>query len=81
VQAVHQRAVPPAQVVRLGRQAQLGEPAEQPADGDLSLEPGQRRAEAVVNAVPEREVAGACPGDVEAVGVGEAAPVPVRWRR
>ena len=38
----------------------------------LALEPGQRGAEAVVDAVAEGEVVVVGPGDVEPVGVGEA---------
>src|ERR1035441_2248611 len=56
LQPVDQRARPPAQ--RLGRHPQPDrtEPLQQCAERDLRLQPGQRRAQAVVDAVPERQV-------------------------
>ena len=46
--------------------------------GDLRLEPGQRRAEAAVHALAEAQVAEPAAGDVEPVRIGEAALVAVR---
>ena len=46
----------------------------------LAFEPGQRRAEAVVDAVAEGEVLDVGPADVDAIGVGEARRVAVGRR-
>ena len=53
---------------------------QQLADGRLCLEPGQVRAEAVVDPVAEGEVARRVPRDVEALGVLEVPWIAVRRR-
>src|ERR1700722_19794751 len=68
-QAVHERAFTPAQRARVAVRGDVGEAAQELPDRDLPFQPGQRRADAVVNAVPERDVAGVLPGDVEPVRV------------
>ena len=61
----------PPRLVPLG-QAQAGVAGEDVGEGDLGLEPGERGAEAVVDAVAERDVPGSVrTADVEPVGVGE----------
>ena len=76
LQAVHEEGPAPAQRVRVSER-DVREPAQELPDCDLSLHPGQWRAHAVVNAVPEREVAAGLARDVEPPGIGEAAGVPV----
>ena len=56
--------------VRRHRRSQVGEPGEQRAERDPALQPGQRRAEAVVDAVAE--------GEVAAVGAGHVQPLAAR---
>src|SRR5215204_7111645 len=55
-QATQHQARAPGQ--RFGRalEPQVGHPAQQGAEGDLALHPGERRAQAVVDALAEREV-------------------------
>src|SRR5262245_62907158 len=50
------------------RESQVGETLEQRGQRDFGLQPGQRRAEAVVHAVAEGEVLLDGTGDVELVG-------------
>ena len=59
----------------------LGEPLQHLFERDAALEPGQRGAEAEVDAVAEREVLADLAVDVEPVAVGVAPVVAVRRRR
>src|SRR5258706_15484643 len=63
----------PPQLVGGRGERKMGEAADQGADGDLGLHPGERGAEAVVDAVAEREMLAASSGEVEAIGFGEPA--------
>src|SRR5262249_57930918 len=79
----HRQALHPAQRERvnplepLRRQLQPGEPGEDAREGDLRLEPCQRRAETEVGAVAESQMAVVVALNIEAVGIGEAARVAV----
>src|SRR4051812_328543 len=73
--AADQRAAPVGEV--LGGQGELRARGEQAAQRDLALDPGQRGAEAVVQAVAEGEVPAVVAGHVEPGGVGEPAVVAV----
>jgi hypothetical protein len=77
-EAVHEEPGGPDQVLGRYRQAQPGEPVEQRAEGDPPLEPGQRGAEAVVHAVPERNVPERRTLEVQAVRLRPPGPVAVR---
>ncbi len=59
----------------------VGEALQHLVERDPALEPGQRGAEAEVDAVAEREVVVDLAVDVEAVAVGELAVVAVARRR
>ena len=61
--------VPPVARPGAGRES-----GEQRAERDPGLQPGQRRAEAVVDAVAEGQVRRVGAGDVERVGVGRSGP-------
>src|SRR5579859_4137227 len=63
--------------LRAGRDPEVGEPAEQPVDRDLQLQPGEMLAEAPVDADAERRVRIALPVEVELVPVRELGLVPV----
>src|SRR5262249_2858219 len=55
--------------LRITGELEVGEPAYERAERDLGLGPRQRRAKAVMDAVPERHVlAGVGPGEGELVG-------------
>ncbi len=69
LQAADQAGVAPAQPRRRDRQGQVGEAGQQRADGDLALQPGERRAEAVVDAMAEGEVPAGVPAQVQPVRV------------
>ncbi len=58
----------------VGRQPHIGQAAHQRAKGDLPFEQGERCADAVVDAVAERDVPILLAPDVEPVGVGK-----LRW--
>ena len=58
----------------------LGEATEHLVERDPALEAGQRRAQAEVDAVPERQVVVDVALDVEAVGIGEVTLVAVARR-
>ena len=73
-------AVTPAQLGRVDGQSHVREPRVQGAEGDAPFHPGRRGAQAVVDAVAEREVATLGAGDVEGVRVAEAGPILVRRR-
>src|SRR6202020_38380 len=62
---------------RVARQAQIVRPIQQQAQDDLGFQPGQRRAQAEVDALPERHVAGRRAADVEPLGGGAPGGVPV----
>ena len=62
---------------RVGTEPRVAEPAGELGERDLGLQPGQRRAEAVVDAAAEAEVLVVRAVGVEAVGVGEAVGVAV----
>src|SRR5882757_11053367 len=49
----------------------------EPGDGDFGLEPGERRAQAEMNAMAERDVRVLRPADVEALGIVEGLGVAV----
>ena len=70
-QAAQDARVAPGQVLARHGEADLGEPGEERREGDLALQPGQRRPEAGVDARAEGEVADRLAADVEALGVGE----------
>ena len=55
----------PVQLVGRDREAELGEATQQRAERELALHAGERRTEAVVDPVPEREVAALGPIEVE----------------
>ena len=74
---MHQRTVTPAQRGRIAVASESGKAAEQPSDRDLTLQPGQRGADTVVDAVPERYMAAGLAGDIEPVWIGEAVTVTV----
>jgi hypothetical protein len=76
-QAVHERAITPAQDGRVGGKIDIREAVQESPDGDLPFHPCQRRAYAVVDAVPERDVAGGLAGDIQPVRVSEAVAVAV----
>ena len=61
-------AVPPVQVLRRDGEGELWEPPQERAEREVALHAGQRRAEAVVHAVPEGEMTGHGPVDVERLG-------------
>src|SRR5580704_19119884 len=63
--------------LRAGSDPEVGEPAEQPADRDLQLQPGGVLAEAPVDADAERRVRIALPAEVELVPVRELGLIPV----
>src|SRR5580692_5785268 len=71
-QAMDERARAPAQRLWGYRQRHGSEPLQQRAERDLGLQPGQRSAQAVVDAVTERQVPRAVPADVQPLGVGVA---------
>src|SRR4029077_18603213 len=56
------------QLAGRGRGPQRGEPGWQLGEDGIQLDAGQRGADAVVGAVPERQVAWAVAGDVKALG-------------
>ena len=55
-----------------GAQDDAGEAFEQHLDSDSSHKPGQRSAEAMVDAAPYRKAGGFALGDIEAVGASNA---------
>src|SRR4051812_26250504 len=65
--AAQDRVVPVRR--RVDDQARVDQPAGQLGKGDLGLQPGQRGAEAVVDAAAEAEVLIRVPGETEPVGV------------
>src|SRR3954454_4217629 len=67
----------PALPGHLAGEGEPGEPAQQRAERDVGLHPGQRRAQAVVDAVAEREVRVVAPRDVEPLRLGELGVVAV----
>ena len=70
-------AAGPAQLATGHGEREVGEAVEQAAERDAGFEPGQRRAEAVVDAVPEAHVASGSTVDVEAVRVDEGVGIAV----
>src|SRR5690349_11466575 len=77
LQASDQRGGAPGELVRVGVERQVREAGEQAGERDLALQAGERCAEAVVDAVPERQVAARLPPDVQRIGVRIAFRVPV----
>ena len=71
---------PPQLVVGDG-ESQLREASQQRPEGEVPLQPGERGAEAVVDAVSEGEVTGARTVDVEHLGIVVHALVVVRGRQ
>ena len=61
--------MPPVQVWRRYGEGELREPAQERLEGDVALDAGQRRTETVMDAVPEREVTGLLPVEVELSGL------------
>src|SRR5580658_1403469 len=61
-------AMGPGQRVTIGGQPQVRIAAEQGLEGDPGFEPGQGRAEAVVDPVAEAEVRPVAPADVQDIG-------------
>jgi hypothetical protein len=59
-------------------EAKLGEAAQQRSEGKLAFHAGQHGAEAVVDAVPERQVTGLGPADVEQLRARISTCIPVR---
>ena len=78
LQAVDERARPPAQRLGGHRQPHRAEPRQQVREGDLRLQPGQRRAQAVVDAVAERQVPRSLPAKIQPVRVGVPGRIAVR---
>ena len=70
--------MPPVQVGRRYGEGELRESAQERLEGDVALESGQRRTETVMDAVPEREMTGLIPVEVELLGAGVSVRVPVR---
>ena len=70
-QAADEQAASPVQVPGRAGQSQVGEPRQQAADGDLPLQPGQRGAQAGVDALAEGGVPVRPAGDVDRVRAGE----------
>ena len=70
-------AVRPGEGVAVGGEPQARVTAEQGLEGDPGFEPGQRRAEAVMDAVAEPEVRPVAAADVEDVGGREPARIAV----
>src|SRR6185369_8618686 len=70
-------AMAPVELVALAGEADLGEAHEERSQGDLSLHPRERCAEAVMDPVPERQMAAFGPLEVEPVGSRVAARVAV----
>src|SRR5215211_2952725 len=56
----------------------IGDSPEELLEHDPGLEPGERRTEAMVDAVPERDVPLRVAADVEPVGITPPALVPIR---
>src|SRR6202040_1563756 len=54
LQRAHAESWPP--LGRVARQSEIAQAAQQRADSDLALHPGQRRTDAEVRAIPEAEV-------------------------
>ena len=71
----------PVELVIRHRQAELGEPTQQRPEGQLTLHPGERRTEAVVDPVSEGEVAALGSLELELVRVDVASAVPVGRRQ
>ena len=63
------------------REGELREPAEERPEGQLALHAGQRRTETVMDAVPEGEMTGLVPVEVERLGAGVSVCVPVGRRQ
>src|SRR5512144_1742231 len=74
-QPAQEPARPPPQL--LCAQFDAGEAAQQRGNRDLGLEPGQRRSQAEVDALPESNMAVVAAGDVELVRVREHRGIPV----
>ena len=71
----------PAQVRGRHSERELREPAEERLEGHLALHPGQRRTETVMDTVPESEMTGLIPFEVQIFGTGIAVLVPVGRRQ
>ncbi len=71
-------AASPVQFGPLASQAEPGEAPDERSQGHLALQTGQRSAEAVVDPVPECQVAPFGPLNIELLGFGESATVAVR---
>ena len=76
-QAVQDQPGPPAQGLRRDGEPQVRNPAQQAVDGDLSLEPGQRRAQAEMHALAERHVPVRLAREVQCIRVIELPLIPV----
>src|SRR5215213_7533845 len=79
-QAAQYHARAPAEGFRRSFEPQVWHPTQQGGDGDLTFHPGERRAQAVVDAFAESEVSVVGAGDVQVVGVREAFRVVVGGR-
>ena len=55
----------PVQVCDRHREGELREPAEERPEGQVALHPGQWRTETVMDAVPESEMTGLVPFEIE----------------
>jgi hypothetical protein len=69
VQASDQHAGAPGQALGRHGQAQVREALDQRADRDLPLQPRERRAETIVDALPEDDVLARVAGQVERLGI------------
>ena len=73
--------MPPMQVVDRNGQREPWEPAQERPEGDVALHAGQRRTETMVYSVPKGEMTGLVPVEVESLGAGVSARVPVGGRQ
>ncbi|GHJ26883.1 hypothetical protein TPA0910_13160 [Streptomyces hygroscopicus subsp. sporocinereus] len=80
LKAPDDQGVPPGELVGCGVRGETRGVFQEGAEGDPAFQPGQRRAQAVVRAVPEGEVPLGVAADVEGVGTVEALRVTARGR-
>ena len=71
----------PVQVSDRHREGERRKSAEERPQGQLALHPCQRRTETVVDTVPECEMTGLIPFEIERLGAGVSVCVPVGRRQ
>ena len=77
-QASQHHPAPPSKIVRRHAEPHRRQSLGERADGDLGLQPRERRTETEVDPETEREVAVGLPRQVDRLGIRELALVPVR---